>query len=101
VRLPAAGLALEDDRAPLGDEVGREQRPDRREAERRRVGEVELVDRAHERELRGAHGAGETRAAPVRDFLGEQRVEQLLVRPLLLLPMPIPLRRSPVRELGR
>ena len=52
VGLPAARLALEDDRVPLGDEVGREQRANRREAQRRLVGEVEFVDGAQEGKLR-------------------------------------------------
>jgi hypothetical protein len=85
VGLAATGLALEDDRAALGDEVGREERADRREAQRRLVAEVELLDRAQERERGGAHGAAEARAAAVRDLLGEERVEKLLVRPLFLL----------------
>jgi hypothetical protein len=52
VRLAAPRLALEDHRVPLGDEVGREQRAEGREAERRLVGEVELLDGSQEGKLR-------------------------------------------------
>jgi hypothetical protein len=71
VRLAAPGFALEDDRVSLGHEVGAEQRADRREAQRRLVREVELLDGAQEREARGAHGAGEACAATMGHLLGE------------------------------
>ncbi len=83
VRLAASGLAREDDRVALGDEVGREERADRGEPQRGLVLEAELLDGAKEGESRVAHGAREARAATMSDLLGEEGEEQLLVRPRL------------------
>jgi hypothetical protein len=52
VRLAAPRLALENHRVPFGHEVRREQRAEGREAERRLVGEFELLDGAQEGKLR-------------------------------------------------
>jgi hypothetical protein len=83
VRLPAAGLAYEDRGVAFGDEVRREQRADGRETKDRLVREVELLDRAQERKLRGTHGALHARASTVRDLLAEEDEEQVVVGPLL------------------
>ena len=83
VGLAASRLAVEDRRVPLGDEVGREQRPDRRQPQGRLVREVELVDRPQERQPGPANRAMETGASTVGDLLGEEGLEQVLVGPLL------------------
>ena len=59
VGLAAAGLAAEDQAAALGDEVGREGGAEQLQAQRRLVGEVEVVDGLEEREAGVARrGAG-------------------------------------------
>lgn len=85
VRLPATGLSGKDGGAAFGDEVGREQRADGRHAERRLQREVELLDGAQERKARSADGALQARAASMRDLLGDERLEEVLVGPLVLL----------------
>ena len=49
------------------------------------MGEVELFDGAQEWKLRGADPAREARTATVRDLLGEERLQELVMRPLLFL----------------
>lgn len=84
VGLTATGFALEDDGAALGDEVRGEQGADGGEAQRRLVGEVELLDGAEEGEAGGAHGAVEAGLAAVRDLLGDEDGEEVAIRPRLL-----------------
>lgn len=85
VGLPAPGLAVEDERPPLGDEVGREVGADEREPHGGLVGEVEVVDGLEEGEARIPGGLLEPRLLAVGDLLGEEHVEEVLVGPLLLL----------------
>ncbi len=84
VRLASSRLAEEDDGAPLDDEVGREKRADRREAQGRLEGEVEFLDRPEEGEIRGTRGLGEARRAAMGQLLGEKHLEELVVGPVLL-----------------
>src|SRR6185503_2140856 len=84
VRLTSSGLALENDAASFGNEVGSEQRPDRGQTKRGLIAEVKLLDGAKEREQRGAYRSREAGATSMRDFLGEERQEQLIVGPVLL-----------------
>jgi hypothetical protein len=63
----------------------RSKRSNGREPQRRLIAEVELFDGPQERKLRCAKSAVHARGTPVRDFFGEQRLQQLLVAPLLLL----------------
>ena len=83
--LAASGLAFEDDRVALGDEVRREKRTDRREPQRRLIGEVELLDRTEKGKARCSHGAREACAASVGDFFIDEGVKKLLERPFFLL----------------
>ena len=85
VRLAPARLADEDHRAPFGDEIGREQRADRRQSQRRLEAEVEFLDRAEEGKMRGPRRLGQARSTAVRDLLGEEDEEHVLVRPVFLL----------------
>jgi hypothetical protein len=85
VGLPAAGLAVEDERAPLGDEVGREVGADEGEPDRGLVGEVEVVDGLEEGETGIPGGLLESGLLAVGDLLGEEDAEEVLVGPLLLL----------------
>ena len=82
---PSARLADEDHRAPFGDEIGREQRADRRQSQRRLEAEVEFLDRAEEGKMRGPRRLGQARSTAVRDLLGEEDEEHVLVRPVFLL----------------
>ena len=85
VCLSTTRLAFENDGATFGDEVGREERADRRESKRGLIAEVEFFDGAKERKRSAADGAHETRAATMRDFLGEEREKKALIRPLFFL----------------
>ena len=83
VSLPAAGLAKEDEAAALGDEVRRQRRAEQRQAHGRLVGEVELLDRLQERELRPMRQPSEARLLALGDLLGDEGGEEVVEGPLL------------------
>ena len=85
VRLPATGLAKEDEASALGDEVGRQGRAQERQAHRGLVGEVEVIDRLQERELRSMREPAEACMAALGDLLSDQRGEEVMEGPLLFL----------------
>lgn len=83
VGLPTPGLAHEDERAPLGHEVGGECRTEQREAQRRLVGEVELVDGLEEGELGVTRESLDARLLSLGNLLGDEHGEEVAVGPLL------------------
>jgi hypothetical protein len=85
MRLPAARLAGEDEAATAGDEVRGEERPDERQPDGRLEGEIEVVDGLQEREAGAAGELLEPRLLAVSDLLQDERGDEVLVGPFLLL----------------
>ena len=85
MRLSAPWLPEQDQRAPLGDEVGREGGAEERESHGGLVREIEVVDRLEEGKRGAPREPGEARLLALRDFFRHEDGEQLLVGPLLLL----------------
>src|ERR1700683_891478 len=83
--LSKAGLTMQDQRTPLGDEVRPEVRTQERLPKSRLQSEVELIDGLEEREVRMARAALETRLLPAGHFFGEQQSEEVPIGPAFLL----------------
>ena len=83
VGLAAAGLAVKDERAAVGDEVGRQRRAEQRELDGALVGEVEVVDGLEEGEAAAAGDALDAGLGAMSDFLGDQQGQEVAAAPLL------------------
>lgn len=83
MRLPAAGLAHEDQIAPLGDELGAEVGAEELQAHGRLERKVEVIDGLEEREVRVVDGASETGLLTVSDLLGDEHGKEVAAGPLL------------------
>src|SRR5438309_11517362 len=71
--LPSAGLPVQDQRPPLGDEVQPEVGADHGFPERRLQREVELIDGFEEREVRAPRTTLPSRLFSSCHFLGQQQ----------------------------
>src|SRR5262249_35604273 len=89
--LPSAGLAVQDQRPALGDEVDPEIGADQRFPKSGLQREVELVDGLEEGEVRVSGTALDAGLLPSRYFFGQQKSEQVPIGPAFLL--------SPARDL--
>jgi hypothetical protein len=74
--LSSAGLAVQDQRSPLGDEVQPEIGADHGFPERRLQREVELVDGFEEREVRASRTTLQSRLFPTCHFFGQQQSQE-------------------------
>ena len=81
MRFAPARFPDQDERAALGDKIGRERRAEERQPERRLIGEVEIVDRFEKRKPRPVRHAPEPRLLAVRNFFRHEQREQVRVRP--------------------
>ncbi len=81
VGLPASGLAGEDERPPVGHEIGREGRSQDGHPQRALVGEIEIVDRLEKRKVRTAREPRQSGLLPVGDLLGGEHREEIAVGP--------------------
>ena len=85
VCLAASGLAVKDQRAPVGDEVGRQRRAEKRELDGALVGEVEIVDGLQEGKAAATRHALDAGLLAMRDLLGDEEREEVAAAPFLLL----------------
>src|SRR5712691_3383439 len=83
--LSSAGLAVQDQRPSLGDEVQPEVGADYRFPECRLQREVELVDGLEEREVCAPRAALQSRLFPSRYFFGQEQSQEVPIRPIFLL----------------
>jgi hypothetical protein len=83
MRLPAAGLAGEDEAATVGDEVRRERGAEQREAQRRLQAEIEVVDGLEEGEARAMRETLDARLLALGNLLDGEHDEEIAVGPLL------------------
>src|SRR5262249_7470166 len=83
--LPSAGLAVQDQRPALGDEVDPEIGADQRFPKSGLQREVELVDGLEEGEVRVSGTALDAGLLPSRYFFGQQQSEEIPIRPAFLL----------------
>jgi hypothetical protein len=83
--LPSAGLTVQNQRAPLGDEVQPEVGADHGFPERGLQRKVELVDGLEEREVCAPSTTLQSRLLPSRHFLGQQQSQEVSIRPTFLL----------------
>jgi hypothetical protein len=83
--LPSAGLAVQNQRPSLGDEVQPEVGADYGFPECRLQREVELVDGLEEREVRAPRAALQSCLLPSRYFFGQQQSQEVPIRPTFLL----------------
>ena len=83
--LATAGLTVQDQRPPLGDEVQPEVGADHGFPESRLQREVELVDGLEERKMRTASATLQPRLLPSCYFFGQQQCQEVPIRPTFLL----------------
>src|SRR6185503_12449042 len=83
-RLPAAGLAAEDEVSAFGDELRSEIGTERLAAEARLKHEVELLVTLQEWEVRVTHRLGDARLVAVRDLLRHEDGDEVAVAHALL-----------------
>jgi hypothetical protein len=76
---------MKDERAPVGDEVGRERGAQERELDGALVGEVEIVDGLQEGKAAAVRHALDAGLLTMRDFLGDEDREEVATAPFLLL----------------
>ena len=85
VRLPAAGFAVQNQRAAVGHEIGREIRAQQRQAQLGLQREVEILDRLEVGKVRAACESLQAGLRAVRDFLRDQEREKISIGPLFRL----------------
>lgn len=73
MRFAAARLACQDQGAPLRDEIGRERGAEHLQAQRRLVGEIEIVDRLQNGKAGASRQSCQSRLLTMSDFLGGQQ----------------------------
>ncbi len=85
VRLAASGLAVQDQGAAVGHEVGPEIRAQQRRPELGLQREVEVVDRLEVGEMRAAREPLQPGLCAMRHFFGDEQRQKVPIGPLLLL----------------
>jgi len=78
----SAGLAVQDQRAALGDEVRPEIGAEQGLPQARLQGEIELIDGLEEGEMRAARATLQTGLLTVRHLFGQQQREKVAIRPV-------------------
>src|SRR6266571_9002550 len=85
MRLPAPGLAVEDEGASLADQLGSQTRAEQRQAQRGLEREIELLHGLEERKVGAPRQMLQTRLLSSRHLLRQQESEEVRVGPAFLL----------------
>ena len=85
VRFPAARFAEKISDRPSVTKSARERGAEHVQPQRRLIREVEIVDRLQKRKVRAARESPEARLLPMRDLLGDQERQEVVVRPRVAL----------------
>src|SRR4029453_3879744 len=85
VSFPGACVARKNEQSAFGHEVGCERRAEHVQPQRGLIGEVEIIDRLQKRKVGAPRESPQARLLPMRDLLGDQEGEEIVIRPRLAL----------------